>query len=95
MLNLNDLFLDFNDNLKLKKKYKDLVTTGRNALRNKIRSKFEENDRKKPKYYMQGSYAMNTAINPEEDEEFDLDDGVRDILMIKIPGRRQQLYTIG
>lgn len=76
MLNLNDLFLDFNDNLTLKKKYKDLVTTGRNALRNKIGSKFEENDRKKPKYYMQGSYAMNTAINPEEDEEFDLDDGV-------------------
>ena len=76
MLNLNDLFLDFNDNLTLKKKYKDLVITGRNALRNKIGSKFEENDRKKPKYFMQGSYAMNTAINPEEDEEFDLDDGV-------------------
>ena len=68
--------LDFNDNLTLKKKYKDLVITGRNALRNKIGSKFEENDRKKPKYFMQGSYAMNTAINPEEDEEFDLDDGV-------------------
>ena len=41
MLNLNDLFLDFNDNLTLKKKYKDLVITGRNALRNKIGSKFE------------------------------------------------------
>ena len=25
---------------------------------------------------MQGSYAMHTAINPEEDEEFDLDDGI-------------------
>ena len=44
MLNLNDLFLDFNDNLTLKKKYKDLVITGRNALRNKIGSKFEENE---------------------------------------------------
>lgn len=76
MLNLNDLFLEFNDDLTLKKKYKDLVTTGRNALRNKIGSKFEENNRKKPKYYMQGSYAMHTAINPEEDEEFDLDDGI-------------------
>lgn len=76
MLNLNDLFLEFNDNLTLKKKYKDLVITGRNALRNKIGSKFEENDREKPKYYMQGSYAMYTAINPEEDEEFDLDDGI-------------------
>lgn len=48
MLNLNDLFLEFNDDLTLKKKYKDLVTTGRNALRNKIGSKFEENNRKKP-----------------------------------------------
>ena len=76
MLNLNDLFLEFNDDLTLKKKYKDLVTTGRNALRNKIGSKFEENNRKKPKYYMQGSYAMHTAINPKEDEEFDLDDGI-------------------
>lgn len=76
MLNLNVLFVEFNDNLTLKKKYKDLVTTGRDALRNKIGSKFEENDRKKPKYYMQGSYAMHTAINPQEDEEFDLDDGI-------------------
>ena len=76
MLNLNKLFLDFNDKISLTKSYKKKVAKGRDALRAKIGDEFEENGRNKPKYCTQGSYAMHTAIMPLEDNEFDLDNGV-------------------
>lgn len=76
MLDLNKLFVDFNDEISLTKIYKKKITTGRDALRTKISNKFSENGRKNPKYCTQGSYAMKTAIMPTEDDEFDLDNGV-------------------
>ena len=76
MLNLNKLFLDFHDEISLTKTYKEKITKGRNALRTKIGNRFEEKERKKPQYCTQGSYAMQTAIMPLEDDEFDLDNGV-------------------
>ena len=76
MLDLNDLFLDFCDNISLTKSYKDKITKGRDALRDKIDNKFKEKGRKKPQYCTQGSYAMKTAIMPLGDNEFDLDNGV-------------------
>lgn len=76
MLDLNQLFLEFHDEITLTKTYKDKIKRGRNALRTKISNKFEEKGRSKPKYCTQGSYAMQTAIMPLEDDEFDLDNGV-------------------
>ncbi|WP_187376330.1 MULTISPECIES: cyclic GMP-AMP synthase DncV-like nucleotidyltransferase [Clostridia] len=76
MLNLNKLFIDFNDKISLTKTYKNKIKTGRDALRGKIDNKFEEKNRKKPQYCTQGSYAMKTAIMPVGEDEFDLDNGV-------------------
>jgi len=47
----------------------------RDALREKIRKSFKDNNRKQPKFHMQGSFSMNTTINPIS-AEYDLDDGV-------------------
>ena len=76
MLDLNKLFLDFHDEISLTKTYKEKITKGRDALRNKIGNKFEEKGRKKPQHCTQGSYAMKTAIMPLDGDEFDLDNGV-------------------
>lgn len=76
MLDLNKLFLNFNDEISLTTTYKDKITRGRDALRTKIGNKFEEKDRRIPKHCTQGSYAMKTAIMPLDDEEFDLDNGI-------------------
>lgn len=76
MLDLNKLFLDFHDEISLTKTYKEKITKGRDALRNKIGNKFEEKGRKIPQHCTQGSYAMKTAIMPLDNDEFDLDNGV-------------------
>jgi len=47
----------------------------RDALRDRIKKDFKEKGRKEPKFYMQGSFSMNTTINPIS-AEYDLDDGV-------------------
>ena len=64
MGSLSKLFLDFHDENSLTKTYKEKITKGRDALRNKIGNKFEEKGRKKPQHCTQGSYAMKTAIMP-------------------------------
>ena len=46
MLDLNKLFLGFYDEISLTKTYKEKITKGRDALRNKIGDKFEEKGRK-------------------------------------------------
>ncbi len=76
MLNLNNVFLDFNNEITLTKEYKDKITKGRDALRKKVGDNFVEKNRKRPKHCMQGSYTMNVAIMPLEGEDFDLDNGV-------------------
>lgn len=76
MLNLNELFLDFNDEISLTKTYKEKISKGRNALRTKIGDNFKEKNRNKPQHCTQGSYSMRTAIMPLGDDEFDLDNGV-------------------
>ena len=47
----------------------------RDSLRDRIKNNFKEKNRKQPKFYMQGSFSMNTTINPLS-AEYDLDDGV-------------------
>ncbi len=76
MPNLNDLFLEFDKKISLKKVYKQKITRGRDALRTKISNKFSEKGRNKPKYCTQGSYAMKTAVMPLDGDEFDLDNGI-------------------
>lgn len=76
MSDLNKLFSQFNNKITLSSTKKDDLIKGRNALREKIRTKFKEKERNVPKFYSQGSFMMKTTINPLPDEEFDIDDGV-------------------
>lgn len=77
MSNCHDLFIKFHDDeIYLKSDKKESLRTSRNALRDKIKKYFsEELDVKKPKFYGQGSYMMNTTVTPI-DGEYDIDDGI-------------------
>ncbi|MFD1954103.1 CBASS cGAMP synthase [Paenibacillus thailandensis] len=77
MSNCHDLFIKFHDDeIYLKSDKKESLRKSRNALRDKIKKYFsEELDVKKPKFYGQGSYMMNTTVTPI-DGEYDIDDGI-------------------
>lgn len=71
----NDLFLGFNDEVKLSSDKKKVLRTSRNAIRDKIRNYFDDTLKvTEPQFWGQGSYMMNTTIAPIEGE-YDLDDG--------------------
>ena len=76
MADLNALYNDFNERIKLTSAKSKSLKTGRDSIRELIRDKFSDNGRNKPKFRMQGSFSMKTTVNPIGDEEYDLDDGV-------------------
>lgn len=82
MANNNEQFLAFHDVIKAQKSRKDTLRTNRDALRKRIQSYFKNNhsDYIQPKFCWQGSFAMDTILNPIKDENglgaYDLDDGV-------------------
>jgi hypothetical protein len=72
----NNLFIEFNTKIKLKSEKKKSLRKSRNALRTKVQNYFENTlEVSKPKFWGQGSYMMNTTIEPIEGE-YDIDDGV-------------------
>lgn len=83
---LHKEFIAFNNAIKLTNTRKESLKGSRKALRKTIRAWFKENrsDKLPPKFWSQGSFEMNTTVNPipEYDEEgnkflkFDLDDGI-------------------
>ncbi len=76
MAQCNDLFIEFDGKIKLKSEKKETLRTSRNALRKKIQNYFENTLKvTKPNFWGQGSYMMNTTIEPIEGE-YDIDDGV-------------------
>lgn len=76
MANCNKLFLDYKENLKIKKEKKDRLKKSKDDLRKKIESYFKEKHPDyKPEFWIQGSYKMKTTILTKDDE-CDLDDGV-------------------
>lgn len=76
MAECNDLFLKFNDEIKLTSTKKGVLRTSRNAVRKDIKDYFEKTLLvTKPKFWGQGSYMMNTIIKPIEGE-YDIDDGI-------------------
>lgn len=76
MSDLNSLYNIFNEKIKLTSAKTDSLRQGRDAIRDKIKSDFWGNGRNKPKFRMQGSFAMKTTVNPINGDEYDLDDGV-------------------
>ena len=76
MAECNDLFLRFNDEIKLSSEKKKSLCKSRNAIGKDIQKYFDEILKvTKPKFWGQGSYMMNTIINPI-DGEYDIDSGV-------------------
>jgi hypothetical protein len=77
MANMNKAFFDFDNEIKLTKPRKDKILTSRDVVREKIKKHFSENLKiNQPKFRTQGSFTINTALNPIDDNEVDIDDGV-------------------
>ena len=86
MATLHKEFTKYNKELKLSDSRKDTLKTSREDIKKKIRNWFKENkpDELQPKFHGQGSFEMNTAINPiplkdENDNtllKYDLDYGI-------------------
>lgn len=83
-MNTHKLFVDFDKKIRLVDSKINKLKTNRKELRNKVRSYFKEKNWDTPKFYSQGSFPLNTNLNPikkttddgDVKEEYDLDDGV-------------------
>lgn len=76
-MNLHSEFQSFNEAIKLTQSRKDKILNSRNAVREKIRNYFtNELQINQPQFMRQGSFAINTALNPLTDDEVDIDDGL-------------------
>lgn len=83
-MNTHKLFSDFNSTIQLKDSKIAKLKTNRNALRDRIRTYFEEHNWDAPRFYSQGSFSLGTNLNPikkvtsdgDVKEAYDLDDGV-------------------
>ena len=76
MADINDLFTTFNDSITLTTAKTNNLRTSRNSLRSTIKDWFSNNDKQKPKFCWQGSFAMKTTVNPVGENDYDIDDGV-------------------
>lgn len=76
MANCNDLFKTFQEEISIPAKKKERMMTSKKGLRDRIRKDFKEkHPGYTPKFYIQGSNKMKTAIRTKDDI-CDLDDGV-------------------
>ena len=75
MADMNSAFIKFGDSIKLSKAKRSELCRSRDAVRETVRSSFSDSDRR-VKFFMQGSVAMSTTVNPIDEDEYDLDDGV-------------------
>jgi hypothetical protein len=76
MANLHNEFQTFHERVALFQGKKESLTTSRDAVRDRIRKHFREQLKLKvPEFRSQGSFEMDTTVNPL-DGEFDVDDGV-------------------
>lgn len=76
MADINDLFCEFDDNIKLSDSKEDSLRKSRDLLRQKIKDWFSDKNKNQPKFCGQGSFAMRTTVNPINGNEYDIDDGV-------------------
>ena len=77
MANLHQAFIDFNEKIKLTEAKKNDIRRRRNIVRDKIRSFFKDTLKyNQPKFQSQGSFTINTALNPINENEVDIDDGI-------------------
>ncbi len=81
MANCHSLFIEFNKSITLTRSRKNDLKSSRKSLRTTIKKyiKDEKPDETQPMFRSQGSFVMNTAVNPIPDGEklkYDLDDGL-------------------
>jgi len=76
MANCNNLFREFNSKIRLSKSKKESLRISRDNLRDKIRQDFSSDAEYNPVFMGQGSYTLDTIVNPINQGEFDIDDGI-------------------
>ena len=77
MANLHQAFIDFNEKIKPTEAKKIDIRQRRDVVRDKIRSFFKDTLKyNQPKFQSQGSFTINTALNPINGNEVDIDDGI-------------------
>ena len=77
MADCNYLFQKFLLEISLKPDQRKNLQKGRDAIKELIENYFsEEKGVAKPEFYLQGSYALKTMVQPLGKEDYDLDDGV-------------------
>lgn len=75
-MNFDKQFKQFYEKIKLSSSKKKELLKNKSALRERIRKHFTEKGRTPvPKFYIQGSFSMDTTIDPIS-AEYDIDDGV-------------------
>ncbi|WP_299096998.1 CBASS cGAMP synthase [uncultured Winogradskyella sp.] len=81
MANNHEQFIEFNQSIKLDDNKKKELRKNRNALRDKIKKHFNDNkpNEVKPKFSAQGSFMMNTIVNPLPNQETDDDGNTKDL----------------
>jgi len=76
MANCNDLFQEYHSKIDLSSTKKESLRKSRDSIRNDIKKYFKDTlERKIPRFYQQGSFAIKTVVNPLSGE-YDVDDGV-------------------
>ena len=75
-MNTHKLFSEFDSKIKLNESSVEKLKQNRKALRDKIKSHFEDKGWPKPNFYSQGSFPLKTNVNPITGSDYDLDDGV-------------------
>ena len=63
MADIHALFMSFNDSITLSNSKTSSLRTSRDSLRKGIKEWFSDNDKQKPKFCWQGSFAMKTTVN--------------------------------
>ncbi len=71
---MNSAFIEFGNSIELSSSKRTELRSSRDAIRDTVRNSFVDSGRS-VKFYMQGSIAMSTAVNPIGDDNYDLDDG--------------------
>ena len=76
-MSLHTSFIDFCSTITISNSKKDSILKSRNAIRNVIRNYFKDELKiNQPKFRIQGSFSINTALQPIDDNEVDIDDGL-------------------
>ncbi|MEO7982537.1 MAG: cyclic GMP-AMP synthase DncV-like nucleotidyltransferase [Bacteroidota bacterium] len=105
MANCHSIFLDFNELIRLHQSKRKSLRASRREIRRKIKKFFDENKKNeiRPKFHGQGSWEMDTIINPIPREEnlngsvvtllyYDIDDGIY-FIGNENPGDRKSIQT--